>query len=153
MFPGASLAPSYQTCFSELITVAPTNFSEPMLNVQEIPSITIIVAGTVSAVAVLFLVVIILVVSLVFFISLWRRAQRKKYVFIRNAVMISLYIIQLYRKWDAHTIAGNLRINGSNSMSKLWMNVNNACFWQVCSSMPPMYPLDHMGISVHLLWY
>ena len=130
MFPGDSLVPSYQTCFSELITVVPTNISEPMLNIQEIPSITIIVAGTVSAVAVLLLMVIILMVSLVFSISLWRRTQRKKYVFIRNAMMISLHIIQLYRKWDAHAIAGNSRINGSNSMSKIMSEHGyNLCFW------------------------
>lgn len=70
--------PSYQTCFPELVTVAPTNFSESTFNIQEMPNITVIVAGTVSAVAVLFLLVIILMISLVFSISLWRRAQRKK---------------------------------------------------------------------------
>lgn len=113
------MAPSYQTCFPELITVAQTNFSEPTLNVQEIPNITIIVAGTVSAVAVLVLLVIILVVSLIFSISLWRRAKRKKcmiVLLVRKAGMISLYV---YRKWDAHAIAGSSRIDGSNSKSKI----------------------------------
>jgi hypothetical protein len=82
LFPGDTLVPSYQTCFPELITVTPTNFSESTLNIiQESSNIITVIAGTVSAVAVLFLLVIILMVSLVFSISLWRRAQRKKYVF------------------------------------------------------------------------
>ena len=115
-FPGDTLVPSYQTCFPELITVAPTNISEPSLNVQETPNITVIIAGAVSAVAVLSLLVIILMVSLVSSISLWRRAQRKKWYALLveiNAVIINPCIC---RKWDARVITGNSGINGSNSM-------------------------------------
>ena len=77
-FLGDSLVPSYQTCFPELMTVAPTNFSEATLSVQGIPNITVIVIGAVSGVAVLFLLVVIFVISMVFSSSLWKRAQRKK---------------------------------------------------------------------------
>ena len=62
-----------------MITLAPTNSSEfdTTVTFQGV-DITVIVAVIGSAVAVLTLLVIILIVSLAFSISLWRRAQRKK---------------------------------------------------------------------------
>ena len=66
--------PSYQVCFPELRTVSPTTLSEFGLS----SDVVAIVAGTVSAAAVLILLIIILAISLGLAVTLWTRAQRKK---------------------------------------------------------------------------
>lgn len=67
--------PSYQSCFPELVAVAPTNTSATTFSLSEV-DITGVVAGTVGAVGVLAtLLVVTLVVLLAFSISLWKKRK------------------------------------------------------------------------------
>ena len=69
--------PSYQSCFPELVPIAPTNTSDSAdtFSFSEV-DIKGVVAGTVTAVGVLItLLFVILLVLLVFSVSLWKRKR------------------------------------------------------------------------------